>query len=134
MAMKKSDPVNHPQHYGGDTTYEVIKVLEAWDISDFCLATVITYIARAGKKRKSTKFEDLKKALWYLNRKIEQLEGKRDELRKVHSGGDSRVKKERRSSRDKAAHPDREAGSSSQLSPKTDAGRDHLSSVPTPES
>jgi hypothetical protein len=25
-----SDDVNHPNHYGGDTTYEVIKVLRAW--------------------------------------------------------------------------------------------------------
>lgn len=66
--------VNHPQHYGGDTTYEVIKVLEAWGILDFCLGNAIKYIARNGKKETANSLEDLKKAQWYLNRKIEQLE------------------------------------------------------------
>lgn len=70
---KEKETVNHPQHYGGDTTYEVIKVLEAWGILDFCLGNSIKYIARAGKKHENI-LEDLKKAQWYLNRKIEQLE------------------------------------------------------------
>ena len=30
------ETVNHPQHYGGDTVYEAIKVIEAWGL-DFCL-------------------------------------------------------------------------------------------------
>lgn len=24
------DPVNHPQHYGGDTPHETIRVLSSW--------------------------------------------------------------------------------------------------------
>lgn len=65
--------VNHPSHYGGDTTYEVIKVIEAWELdSDFCLGNTIKYIARA--KYKSNQLEDLKKAQWYLNRKISNIE------------------------------------------------------------
>lgn len=28
----KIDNVNHPSHYGGDTTYEVIKVINAWGL------------------------------------------------------------------------------------------------------
>lgn len=30
------ETINHPQHYGGDTTYEAIKVIEAWGLG-FCL-------------------------------------------------------------------------------------------------
>lgn len=67
------EEINHPQHYGGDTTYEVIKVLEAWAIHDFCLGNAIKYIARAGKKDGNI-LRELRKALWYLGRKILQLE------------------------------------------------------------
>lgn len=64
--------VDHPQHYYGDTTYEVIKVLEAWGLDkDFCLGNVVKYIARADKK--GAQIEDLEKALWYLKRKIDNL-------------------------------------------------------------
>ena len=66
------EAVNHPSHYGGDTTYEAIKVIEAWGLC-FCLGNTLKYIARAGKK--NNELEDLKKAKWYLDRKIQQLEG-----------------------------------------------------------
>ena len=69
--MKES--INHPDHYGGDNTYEAIKVIEAWDL-DFSLGNTIKYISRAGKKDKAKEIEDLKKALWYLDRKIKTLE------------------------------------------------------------
>jgi hypothetical protein len=68
------EQVNHPQHYGGeDNQYEAIKVIEAWEL-DFCLGNVVKYISRAGKK--GSKMEDLRKAQWYLERKILQLEKK----------------------------------------------------------
>lgn len=67
------EAVNHPQHYGGDTTYEAIKVIEAWEL-DFCLGNTVKYISRAGKKDKAKELEDLKKAEWYLQRRIKQLE------------------------------------------------------------
>ena len=67
-----SDAVNHPDHYGGaDNPYEAIKVVEAWDL-DFYLGNVIKYISRAGKK--GEQLEDLKKARWYLDRKIARME------------------------------------------------------------
>jgi hypothetical protein len=69
--MKES--INHPEHYGGDNTYEAIKVIEAWEL-DFSLGNTIKYISRAGKKDKAKEIEDLKKALWYLDRKIKTLE------------------------------------------------------------
>jgi hypothetical protein len=60
-----------PSHYGGkDNTYEAIKVIEAWRL-DFYLGNVAKYISRAGKKDKSKELEDLLKAQWYLNKKIE---------------------------------------------------------------
>ena len=65
--------INHPKHYGGDNTYEAIKVIEAWNL-DFTLGNTVKYIARAGKKDKAKEIEDLKKALWYLDRKIKTLE------------------------------------------------------------
>lgn len=66
----EADSINHPAHYGGDTTYEVIKVIEAWEL-DFGLGNCVKYIARAGKKNDI--LEDLQKALFYLNRRVEQL-------------------------------------------------------------
>lgn len=70
------DSVNHPAHYGGgNNVYEAIKVIEAWEL-DFCLGNVVKYISRAGKK--NNEVEDLKKALWYLNRRIEQISNGRN--------------------------------------------------------
>lgn len=75
MANTK-EMVNHPQHYGGDTNpYEAIKVIENWGL-DFCLGNTVKYISRAGKKSKDTEIQDLEKALWYLQRKIETLKAK----------------------------------------------------------
>lgn len=65
--------VNHPSHYGGDTTYEAIKVIEAWELG-FCLGNAVKYISRAGKKNALLTVEDLTKAVWYLEREIKKLE------------------------------------------------------------
>jgi hypothetical protein len=64
-----------PNHYGGkDSVYEVFNVLEAWGLDkDFYLGNVIKYVARAGKKSKTTEKEDLQKALVYLQRRIDTL-------------------------------------------------------------
>jgi hypothetical protein len=68
------DAVDHPSHYGGaDNTYEAIKVIDAWQL-DFCLGNVIKYVSRAGKKNSNAELEDLRKAAWYLNHRIEQLQ------------------------------------------------------------
>lgn len=74
--MEKKEMVNHPNHYGGvENTYEVIKVCEAWNLdNDAYLFNVVKYVARAGKKDQMKEIEDLKKAAFYLNRKIENLE------------------------------------------------------------
>jgi hypothetical protein len=71
-----NEMVNHPNHYGGkDNNYEVIKVSEAWGLDkDAYLFNVVKYVARAGKKDSSREIEDLKKAAFYLDRKIKNLE------------------------------------------------------------
>jgi hypothetical protein len=69
------EKVNHPSHYGGDTVYEAIKVIEAWSLG-FHLGNTVKYISRAGKKDPGKEVEDMKKALWYLQRHIECLEKK----------------------------------------------------------
>lgn len=63
--------INHPAHYGGDTIYEAIKVIEAWNLN-FNLGNTVKYISRAGKKTANT-LEDLEKASWYLQREIEKI-------------------------------------------------------------
>lgn len=67
------ESVNHPSHYGGDTVYEAIKVIEAWKL-DFHLGNTVKYISRAGKKDPAKELEDLRKAQWYLARRIALLE------------------------------------------------------------
>ena len=69
--------VNNPKHYGGKKNpYEIIKVIEAWNLG-FRLGNVVKYIPRAGKKDPNTVIEDLEKASWYLKREIKALKKKR---------------------------------------------------------
>ncbi len=58
--------VDHPEHYQG-TKYEVIDIIEDFKLN-FNLGNVIKYILRAGKK--DNQHQDLKKAMWYLEREI----------------------------------------------------------------
>jgi hypothetical protein len=70
--------VKNPEHYGGvDNPYEAIKVIENWSL-DFHLGNTVKYISRAGKKYPEKELEDLLKAQWYLNRRIENLENKQN--------------------------------------------------------
>ena len=71
--------VQHPIYYGGaDDPYEAIKVIEAWNLG-FHLGNTVKYISRAGKKDGNSATQDLRKAMFYLNRKIELLE-KQDQV------------------------------------------------------
>ena len=65
------DPVNRPSHYTEGRNYEPIDVIEDWEL-DFCLGNALKYISRVG--RKDDALQDLKKAKWYIERKIKQLE------------------------------------------------------------
>ena len=65
------DIVNHPPHYksGG---IETIDFIEAKELG-YHLGNVVKYISRAGIKSHSP-IEDLKKARWYLDRHILNME------------------------------------------------------------
>jgi hypothetical protein len=75
-ANRMSEQVNHPDHYGGDTPYEVIKVLRHWlspqEFRGWLLGTIIKYLPRAGKK--DDEVTDFKKARWYLDYLISYTE------------------------------------------------------------
>ena len=72
--------VNHPSHYGGsENVYEAIKVIENWDL-DFHLGNTVKYISRAGKKGTDKELQDLKKAMFYLERKITNLENSLEKM------------------------------------------------------
>lgn len=66
--------VNHPKHYN-EGKIEVIEFIEDKVQDDFHRGNAIKYIARAGKKDPSKFIEDLEKAIWYLNRRIEVEKG-----------------------------------------------------------
>lgn len=63
--------MNHPDHYIFGL-YEVIDVIEDWGL-DMHSGNAIKYIARAGRKSEDTEIQDLEKAVFYLNRKIQLL-------------------------------------------------------------
>lgn len=66
------DAVNHPSHYT-DGKIEVIDYIEDKGLG-YHLGNAVKYISRAGKKDPAKYIEDLKKAVWYLNREIEREE------------------------------------------------------------
>ena len=71
-----NDPVNHPSHYT-DGKIEVIDFIEDKKLG-FHLGNAVKYIARAGKKDPNKEVEDLKKAIWYINRRIANISGDTD--------------------------------------------------------
>lgn len=66
--------VNNPDYYGGkENPYEAIKIILRCKL-DFCLGNSVKYILRAGKKNPEKEIEDLEKAKWYLQCRINELE------------------------------------------------------------
>lgn len=69
--MEQNDNVNHPSHYTSGNI-EVIDFIEDQKL-DYHLGNAVKYISRAGKKDPAKIVEDLQKAVWYINRKINLL-------------------------------------------------------------
>lgn len=69
---EEGDDVGHQSHYE-DRDPEPIDVIEGWNLPHH-LASVVSYIARAGHKPGEPAAKDLRKALWYLTRYIDNLE------------------------------------------------------------
>ena len=69
--IMSKEMIDHPSHY--NMGIEAIDYIESHNMS-FNIGNVIKYTTRA--KHKGTELEDLKKAAWYLQREIANLEGK----------------------------------------------------------
>ena len=64
------DPVNHPPHYTDHPSgIECIRITEHLN---FCIGNAIKYLWRAG--RKGDAVQDLRKAVWYIEREINRLQ------------------------------------------------------------
>ena len=64
------DMVNHPKHYNVEG-YEVIDIIDAFKLN-FNMGNALKYLLRA--VRIGNKLQDINKAIWYLQREIEQSE------------------------------------------------------------
>lgn len=73
----EKNAVNHPSHYTSHPSgVECIQITEHYN---FCIGNAIKYLWRnglkgeQGKTDKQKQIEDLEKAIWYINREIENL-------------------------------------------------------------
>lgn len=64
------DNIN-PDHYKSHPSG--VECIEITKHHDFCIGNAIKYLWRAGLKDSSKEIEDLEKAVWYINMKIESL-------------------------------------------------------------
>lgn len=68
------DFVNHPKHYCDHPSG--IECIEITRHHDFAIGNAIKYLWRAGLKDSDNEIQDLKKAIWYIQDKISQLDNK----------------------------------------------------------
>jgi hypothetical protein len=69
-----ADVVNHPPHY--TSSQSGIECIEVTEHMNFCLGNAMKYLWRAGLK--GSKVEDLRKAIWYIQREIDRIERSSD--------------------------------------------------------
>ena len=76
------DPVNHPYHYT-QSKFECIDVMDGIfgveNVKSFCLCNAFKYLFRC--KHKNNTVEDIKKAIWYLNKYIQLNSNKSNEIK-----------------------------------------------------
>lgn len=65
-----NDPVNHPRHYTDHPSG--IECIQVTEHMNFCLGNAVKYIWRCDLKQDCV--EDLKKAIWYIQREIDRRE------------------------------------------------------------
>ena len=93
--IKEDENVSHPSHYTWLKELCGIEVIDITRHMDFDLGNAIKDILRAGRKPIATEFvsadflgagiQDLKKALFYINDKINMLENEYNNLHKLKS-------------------------------------------------
>lgn len=89
MEKSKQDSgeeVNHPDHYGGDTPYETIKVIEAKATREeyvgFTKWNAFKYLDRS--KKKGSEIANLRKAQWYIDNLVIYLTDRPFDLTKLN--------------------------------------------------
>lgn len=68
--FEEDDAVEHPEHYtyGKHECIDVMtEVFGADEVADFCICNAFKYLFRCQHKHE-TPIEDVKKAVWYLNK------------------------------------------------------------------
>ena len=79
------DHINRPKHYNvnrlGEQAIETYTYIRSWKM-DYPESNIIKYVTRHPYKGKS--LEDLKKARWYLNRLIEEVEKEKEQKVDIH--------------------------------------------------
>ena len=88
--IKEDENVSHPSHYTWLKELCGIEVIDITRHLDFDLGNAIKYILRAGRKPinksnfnlKVAAIQDLKKALFYINDKINMLENEYNNINK----------------------------------------------------
>jgi hypothetical protein len=81
----KTDSVNRPSHYVSEKGYELIDIIE--DLQ-FCRASAIKYIFRAGRKYPDKEIEDLQKAEFLIKREILKLQNAQTSHNSKTHGGE----------------------------------------------
>ena len=76
--MKITDNVNHPNHYCEGRKYEPWDVIVDWQL-DYLTGNAVKYLSRAGRKDPSKETEDLRKAVAYIEKRIEVLESRKSD-------------------------------------------------------
>ena len=76
--MKITDNVNHPNHYCEGRKYEPWGVVIDWQL-DYLTGNAVKYLSRAGRKDPSKETEDLRKAVAYIEKRIEVLESRKSD-------------------------------------------------------
>lgn len=66
------DNVNHPKHYTSHPSG--VECIEITQHMNFNIGNAIKYLWRAGLKNQKTLKEDIKKAIWYMNRELERID------------------------------------------------------------
>lgn len=77
-----ADNINRPSHYCEGRLIEPIEVIEDWKLP-FHTGSALKYLSRSGRKLYNisqfeddvilSEIEDLKKAVWYIQRRIKRL-------------------------------------------------------------
>lgn len=78
------DPVNNPSHYTSHPSG--IECIQVTEFMDFLIGNAVKYLWRAGLKTeegldaKEKQIQDMRKAIFYINRKIDMIDKEIDRM------------------------------------------------------